>query len=201
MSIAYALDQVEEADIAVAKAAAPLQHHPVTKALGQVSEIADQPPMFTIGALVLAAGVLSGQPRITETGLRLLAAVGLATALKTGVKQTVARTRPYVLANEGRYETKLLGPAEKDWNSFPSGHTADAVSAARAVARVWSDLSIPAYGAAAAVAAIQIPRCAHYPSDIAAGALVGLAAEVLADRMLEGAARRVQPLLKEPQAG
>lgn len=201
MSIIDAIEQVEEADVAVAKAAAPLQHHPVTKALGQVSEIADQPPMFTLGSLVLAIGVISGRPRITETGLRLLASVGLATAMKTGVKQVVGRTRPYVLANEGRYETKLMGPVEKEWNSFPSGHTADAVSAARAVARVWPELRVPAYAAAAVIAAIQIPRCAHYPSDIAAGALVGLAAEAAADRLLEGGARRVEPLLEERQAG
>ena len=196
MSISDAIEQVEDADVAVAKAAAPLQHHPVTEALGQLSEVADQPPMFALGALVLGAGVLTGRPRITETGLRLLAAVGLATAMKTVVKQTVARTRPYVLANEGRYESKLLGPVEKEWNSFPSGHTADAVSAARAVARVWPELRVPAYAAATAVAVIQIPRCAHYPSDIAAGALVGVAAEALTDQLLEGAARRVEPRLQ-----
>jgi membrane-associated phospholipid phosphatase len=193
MSIQNTIEQVEGADVAVAKAAAPLQHHPVTKALGQVSEIADQPPMFTLGALVLGAGVLAGQPRVTETGLRLLVAVGLATAMKSAVKNVVGRTRPYVLADEGRYETQLMGPVEKDWNSFPSGHTADAVSAARAVARVWPELRVPAYVAAGAVAAIQIPRCAHYPSDIAAGALVGVAAEFLADRTLEGTARQVAP--------
>jgi membrane-associated phospholipid phosphatase len=201
MSITDAVETIEEADVAVAKVAAPLQHHPVTEALGKASEIADQPPMFTLGALVLGVGILAGRPRVTETGLRLLAAVGLATAMKTAVKNVVGRTRPYVLANEGRYETKLLGPVEKDWNSFPSGHTADAVSAARAVARVWPELRLPAYAAAGAVAAIQIPRCAHYPSDIAAGALVGVAAEALADRLLEGTARQVAPGVRAVQAG
>jgi hypothetical protein len=56
MSITDAIETIEEADVAVAKAAAPLQHHPVTKALGQTSEIADQPPMFTLGALCWARG-------------------------------------------------------------------------------------------------------------------------------------------------
>jgi membrane-associated phospholipid phosphatase len=195
MSMTDAIETVEQADLAVAKAAAPLQHHPVTQALGQASEIADQPPMFALGALMLAGGVVAGQPRATEAGLRLLASVGLATAIKSAVKQVVARTRPYVLANEGRYEAKLLGPVEKDWNSFPSGHTADAVAAARAVARVFPQARAPLYGAAAMVAAIQIPRCAHYPSDIAAGALVGLAAEALADAILEAGARRAEPVV------
>jgi membrane-associated phospholipid phosphatase len=32
-------------------------------------------------------------------------------------------------------------------------------------------------GAAAFIAASQVPRCAHYPSDVVVGVLVGLAAE------------------------
>lgn len=201
MSVASMLEQVEEADIAVAEAAAPLQDHPVTQALGEASEVADQPPMFALGALVLAGGLLAGRPRVTEAGLRLLASVGLATAIKSGMKEVFARTRPYVLANEGRYERELMGPVEKDWNSFPSGHTADAVAAARAVARVEPGLRGAAYAGAAAIAAIQIPRCAHYPTDIAAGALVGLVAEAVADRLLEGVARRIGPLARGGQAG
>lgn len=201
MSVASIVEDIEEADLAVAEAAAPLQHHPVTEGLGQASEIADQPPMVALGALVLAGGLLAGRPRVAEAGLRLLASVGVATAIKSGMKQVFARTRPYVLANEGRYERELMGPVEKDWNSFPSGHTADAVAAARAVARVAPGLRGAAYAGAAAVAAIQIPRCAHYPTDIAAGALVGLVGEAVADALLEGAARRVGPPAGRRQAG
>lgn len=201
MSVASIVEDIEEADLAVAEAAAPLQHHPVTEGLGQASEIADQPPMVALGALVLAGGLLAGRPRVAEAGLRLLASVGVATAIKSGMKQVFARTRPYVLANEGRYERELMGPVEKDWNSFPSGHTADAVAAARAVARVAPGLRGAAYAGAAAVAAIQIPRCAHYPTDIAAGALVGLVGEAVADALLEAAARRVGPPAGRRQAG
>lgn len=201
MSVASIVEDIEEADLAVAEAAAPLQHHPVTEGLGQASEIADQPPMVALGALVLAGGLLAGRPRVAEAGLRLLASVGVATAIKSGMKQVFARTRPYVLANEGRYERELMGPVEKDWNSFPSGHTADAVAAARAVARVAPGLRGAAYAGAAAVAAIQIPRCAHYPTDIAAGALVGLVGEAVADALLEAAARRIGPPAGRRQAG
>ena len=64
------------------------------------------------------------------------------------------------------------------------------------MARVFPRARVSAYGAAAAVAAIQIPRCAHYPSDITAGALLGLAAEALADAILEGLAQRAEPLVE-----
>lgn len=174
---------VEEADLAVAAQAAEVRRHPVTRALGQLSEIADQPPMLALGALVLAGGLASGQRRVAEAGGRLLASVALATAVKTAVKTLVVRTRPHVLADGGPYETGWLGAVDGPHSSFPSGHTADAVAAARAVARVYPEVRLPAYAAAAAVAAIQIPRCAHYPSDVTAGALVGLTAEALVDQI------------------
>ena len=76
----------------------------------------------------------------------------------TVVKRVVVRTRSYVLAEEGRYETGWLGAIDGPHSSFPSGHTADAVAAARAIARVYPQARGPAYAAAAAVGAIQIPR-------------------------------------------
>lgn len=183
MLVEDVIETVERADLAVAEQAAEVRHHPVTLALGHLSEVADQPPMFTLGALVFAGGILAGDRKVAQAGGRLLASVALATAIKSAVKAVVVRTRPYVLAEEGRYETGLMGPNEGPYNSFPSGHTANAVASARAVARVWPEATLPLYGAAAAIAAIQVPRCAHYPSDVTAGALVGLAAEAVVDRL------------------
>ncbi len=183
MSVHSIIETVEEADLAVAEQAAEVRHHPVTQALGQLSEVADQPPMLALGALVLAGGLVSGQWRVAEAGGRLLASVAIATAVKKAVKTLVVRTRPHVLADGGAYETGWLGAVDGPHSSFPSGHTADAVAAARAVARVYPEVRLPACAAAAAVAAIQIPRCAHYPSDVTAGALVGVAAEALVDQV------------------
>ncbi|MFF5157801.1 phosphatase PAP2 family protein [Streptomyces sp. NPDC000348] len=69
-----------------------------------------------------------------------------------------------------------------DSSSFPSGHTAAAVAFTAAVAPVW-----PAAGAACAVPAAmvmleRVQSGAHYPSDVAAGAVVGLAGAWLARR-------------------
>ncbi|WP_292904236.1 phosphatase PAP2 family protein [Microbacterium sp.] len=62
-----------------------------------------------------------------------------------------------------------------DSSSFPSGHTAAAVAFTAAVAPSW-----PAAGAvcavpAAMVAVERVQSGAHYPSDVAAGAVIGLA--------------------------
>ncbi|MFG2753745.1 phosphatase PAP2 family protein [Streptomyces xanthophaeus] len=66
-----------------------------------------------------------------------------------------------------------------DSSSFPSGHTAAAVAFTTAVGVSW-----PWAGAACAVPAglVALERVhsgAHYPSDVAAGAALGLAAAAL----------------------
>lgn len=181
---AAAATRIEQADVAVAEAAAEVQHHPVTKALGAASEIADQPPLFALSAIVIATGVLRRDRRLARTGMRMLAAEGLATAVKALIKHRISRTRPHKMLDDGRYEMRRGGPDEGPWNSFPSGHTAGAVAVSRAIVRDYPSRAVSAYGAAAAVAAIQIPRCAHYPTDIAAGAAIGWLSEWVVSRVL-----------------
>ncbi|MEU9572048.1 phosphatase PAP2 family protein [Streptomyces massasporeus] len=61
-------------------------------------------------------------------------------------------------------------------SSFPSGHTSAAVAFTAAVAPAW-----PLAGALCAVPAVmvaveRVQSGAHYPSDVAAGTAIGLAA-------------------------
>jgi membrane-associated phospholipid phosphatase len=65
--------------------------------------------------------------------------------------------------------------------SFPSGHSAGAVAAARAFAREYPEHGLAAVGAAGFLALLQIVRSAHYPTDVAAGIGVGLLAEKATD--------------------
>ena len=170
---------VEKADVAVAKAMAPASRTPLVHALGTLSEIGDQPPMRILCAGVIAAGLLRGDVRLAGAGIRMLAAHSIATWAKTWVKNRVDRTRPAVLVEEGRYDMAPGTSGKHDESSFPSGHTAGAVAAAGALARVYPALRVPAYGTAALVALMQIPRCKHYPSDVGAGAALGLASAAL----------------------
>ena len=176
---------IERADVEVAKAVAPFRNSRMVRALGQLSELADQPPLISICSATLAWGLLSGNRRLARTGGRMLAAELLATAMKSAVKHSVDRTRPKLLVEEGRYEMAAGSRNESAINSFPSGHTAGAVTVARAFARDYPEHAVAAYGVAAAAAAIQVPRCTHYPSDIAAGAAVGIAAEFVVSAMLD----------------
>jgi membrane-associated phospholipid phosphatase len=172
----------EEADVALAAHLAGHRDHPAVRALGTLSEIGDQPPLLALSGAVLAYGLLSGNRRVAGAGARMLGSLILATCIKTGLKHLVGRTRPNVLLDEGHYAVEPFGPDEGPWHSFPSGHTAGSVAVARAIGRVYPAARPVAYGGAAAVGLIQIPRGAHYPADVVAGALVGVVAEAAVNR-------------------
>lgn len=174
-----AIRAIERADLALAKRTGSLQDQPVVKALGQASEMADQPPLIALSAAVLAAGLVLRRRKLAVAGLRMLAAHAAATGLKTAIKHTIDRTRPYVLTDEGKYVVRKGDRHGARYNSFPSGHTAGAVAVAEAIARTHPPAAGPARAWATAIAAIQVPRGAHYPSDVAAGAAIGAAANGL----------------------
>lgn len=173
---------VERADVAVAQAVAPVMKSPAVQALGLLSEVSDQPEMRILCAGVIGTGLWRGDRRMTRSGVRMLLAHSLATGIKTFIKHRIDRTRPNVLVEEGRYVMGSGESREHDETSFPSGHTAGAVAVAVAFGRDYPEHRAPAYAAAAAVSLMQIPRCKHYPSDVGAGAIVGLAAEWIVDR-------------------
>ncbi|MEH3106177.1 MAG: phosphatase PAP2 family protein [Sphingomonas fennica] len=181
---------IEQADAAAVEVAADARRTLPVRVAGALSELADQPPLFTFAGVVLAGGLLAGEARLAKAGARMIAAAGLATLAKTAVKRRVDRTRPYRLVDDNEYRMEPGETPTHALNSFPSGHTAGAVAAARAYARAFPGHAVPAAAAAALVAIVQIPRCRHYPSDVAAGALIGLAAEALVDAAIRAAVDR-----------
>ena len=176
---------LEKADIAFSEQVAAERKSPGIKALGTIGELGDQLPLVGLCAGALAFGLLSGRRRLAVAGANMLLSLTIATAAKTAVKNTVSRTRPNVLLDTGVYDVEPLGPDEGPWHSFPSGHTAGSVAVARALARTVPEAAIPAYAAAAAIAAVQLPTAHHFLSDVLAGAAIGLAADVAAARIAE----------------
>jgi membrane-associated phospholipid phosphatase len=185
----------EEVDIAAATHLASHRNHPVVRGLGTMSEVGDQPPLLVLSGAVLAYGVLTGDRRAAGAGARMLGSLVLGTWIKTGLKSLVARTRPNVLLDKGRYKVEPFGPDEGSWHSFPSGHTAGSVAVARAVGRSYPQVRTAAYTGAAAVALVQIPRGAHYPADVVVGAAVGVAAELA----INGVARYLFAATSKPE--
>jgi membrane-associated phospholipid phosphatase len=95
------------------------------------------------------------------------------------VKTNIDRTRPRS-ADKGQAKRPQKGNhTAKEKTSFPSGHSAGAMAAARAVSREFPEYGAAAIGGATLVSASQVPRCAHYPTDVATGVLIGLITEVV----------------------
>jgi membrane-associated phospholipid phosphatase len=175
--------KVEEADIATAENLGQHRNEPAVRAVGAVSEVADQAPSIALCGALLILGIIAERPKLAEAGGRMLASVLLATAIKSATKRMITRTRPNVVLDRGEYDFGMESSERGDHQSFPSGHTADAVAAARGLARVSPGASGAAYAAAVVIAAVQVPRAKHYPLDLLAGAAVGIISEALVHRV------------------
>ena len=181
---------LEKADVAVAQAVAPYEESPAVRLTGLFGKLGDQPPMRILVGGVLAIGLVRRDVRLIRAGFRMLAAHTLATLAKDAVKKRIDRTRPGLLANEGRYRMKPGRNQAEQQTSFPSGHSAGALAVAAAFAREYPGHRATVYGAGAAIALAQVPRNAHYPTDVGAGIALGLASEAVVALAMRKAALR-----------
>src|SRR3954471_19245208 len=95
--------RAETADIAVERRLARGRRHGAMQVAGTLSEVGDQPPLLTLSGAILALGLATGNAQRAETGARMLAAVVVATGIKSVLKQLVSRTRPHVLLEHFRF--------------------------------------------------------------------------------------------------
>ena len=179
---------IEAADAVVAEALVPLSGNSLVRALGAVSDLSDQEPIYAGSAVVIAFGIVTRDLKTVHGGSRILASHLFATALRGIVKQMVDRTRPDFAAREG-YQRAPGERRDSEYSSFPSGHTAGAVAVAVATARVWPGSRRLGTILAAAASGMQILRSKHYVSDIVAGAAIGFAAEAMITALVRRAER------------
>lgn len=118
----------------------------------------------------------------------VFAAVGLAGIAVNILKVIIGRARPILYDQFGAWHVDLFS-AGYAYASFPSGHSTT-VGAVTAVFILWCPrfwLVIAEIGVV--LAATRIAAQAHYPSDVAAGLLLGFTVTVVLARLL--ASRRV----------
>jgi len=168
------------AEAKATRALAP-RRKPQAKLVEAVGQLGDQPELRTVSSLVLATGLLSANRRLVRAGVRMLLAHEIATLAKDLIKERIDRTRPHSAKTHSERTVKRGRHTAKTMTSFPSGHSAGAVAVARALGREYPQLQAPALAAAAVIAGMQVPRLNHYPTDVAAGVLLGAASEAAAN--------------------
>jgi membrane-associated phospholipid phosphatase len=134
-----------------------------------------QPEVYgTVTAGLLVAGSLGHDPRLTRMGTRLAGALAIAAGVSNSVKLVTGRSRPDNPALDGDADDFGLFSGQASW---PSGHTAMAFAFATALG---DELHQPVarYGLLAAATAVGWSRIndnRHWLSDVAAGAVLGIA--------------------------
>jgi undecaprenyl-diphosphatase len=134
-------------------------------------------------AVLVASAAARGTARALLLGLGtrlqfLFFAVLVPVMVSELIKWTVGRGRPFV-GGEGDvfHFSHFAGTAA--YASFPSGHATTAFALAFAVATLWPQTRVWMLVYALVICATRLVLLAHHPSDVVAGALVGVIGAML----------------------
>lgn len=171
-----------------------------------LTDIADQITNFGLSAwflyplgcvlLILAAAMAPSLPHRTQGTLAVLAvrfgflftAIGLPGLFVTIVKRLIGRARPYVGGHDDpfAYMPFIWRP---EYASMPSGHATTATAAAIAIGAIWPRSRAVMWLYAVIIMLTRVVINVHHPSDVIAGAFVGIVGALLVRRFF--AARRL----------
>ncbi|MFV0137514.1 phosphatase PAP2 family protein [Streptomyces sp. HMX87] len=144
------------------------------RALRRLSHAADHSKL----SLGIAGALALGGARPRRAALLGVGAVAVASASANLLgKRLVRRPRPDREAARVTVDRHVPMPASA---SFPSGHTASAVAFATAVGVALPAAAVPLGALASAVGYSRVHTGVHYPGDVAAGAVLGIASAATA---------------------
>ncbi|MFE0823945.1 phosphatase PAP2 family protein [Streptomyces sp. NPDC058847] len=163
------LGDLRAVDGALYAAVAATSTPTLDRALRRLSRAADHSKI----SLGIAAALAPAGARPRRAALVGLAAVAVTSAAANLLgKRLVRRARPDREAARVTVDRYVPMPVSA---SFPSGHTASAVAFATAVGVVLPEAAVPLGALAGAVAYSRVHTGVHYPGDVAAGAVLGIA--------------------------
>lgn len=122
-----------------------------------------------IPAGVLVAGLIRNDPDMKQNALYIASSTATTFLVNTLIKRIVKRPRPFI---SNIHLTPVYQPGSY---SFPSGHTSSAFSSATALVRAYPKWYViaPAFLWSGAVGYSRMYLGVHYPTDVAAGAILG----------------------------
>jgi membrane-associated phospholipid phosphatase len=126
----------------------------------------------TVGAPIAlyTIGIIRKNKTMQTNGINMGISAGINAALTVAAKQIVNRNRPGVT-----YPTQLSPLYTLTKHSFPSGHTSSAFNTATTLCMYYPKwyVAVPSYTYAALMGYSRLHTGVHYPTDVAAGALLG----------------------------
>lgn len=124
------------------------------------------------GLIWIIAGVaLMSYNKTRRGGVMVIIAIALVFLIgELGIKNVVGRLRPFHVDES----IQLLIDAPLSF-SFPSGHTGSSFAASTVLMRYNKKMGIPALCLAACIAFSRMYLFVHYPTDILAGMVLGVA--------------------------
>ena len=142
----------------------------------------DEYVLAVLGGLLIAVAIVSPALRGIQRSLLLglgtrlqfiFCAVAVSNLVTEVLKYCIGRGRPFVggEANAFHFSHFAGNPA---YYSFPSGHATTAFALALAVSAVWPQARVAMAVYALIIAATRLVLLAHHPSDVVAGAMVGI---------------------------
>jgi len=134
--------------------------------------------ILTVLALPLRHG--ASRARLLRFGTQLeyvFVAVLCANLFTEVLKYAIGRGRPFVGGKANAFNFMPLNGTEA-YFSLPSAHAVTAFSLAFAVGAIWPRLRFFMFAYALLIAATRLALLAHHPSDVVAGAVIGILASV-----------------------
>jgi membrane-associated phospholipid phosphatase len=124
----------------------------------------------------LVYGLIKKNRNAQYNAYELCISIGTGVLITQALKYGINRQRP-----AERFPDEIFPAQIKIGHSFPSGHTSLAFSSATTVALEYKKwyIVVPAYAWAASVGYSRMYRGLHYPSDVLAGAAVGVGSGIL----------------------
>ena len=150
------------------------------------------PGARAVGPLLAVAGSVSRSPTLSDIGIHVSESYAAAAVAVFIAKGIAGRARPYTVSSESAYDFELGRgfPHREPFSSFPSGHATGSFAFAASVtveaARRWPEHKVLvgglAFGGAFLDGVSRVYRDMHWPSDVAAGALIGTVSGLLVTR-------------------